>query len=192
MDVHKIISSRRLRILFQPIYDKKNDLVLGYEALVRGPEGSFLEFPKELFKVARRVGARQKLEMACFKTALSEYQSKLIQSKALFFVNFHPVVLSNCIDEILFELDGCRERTVIEITEASKIRCRQGVFNKLKKSGVMVALDDVGIGDRSLSSICDLETDYLKVDKGVIRGIVSGNGSADRYELVLSFLVKFG
>lgn|GEM_PF-5529010 len=192
MDVYKIISSRRLRILFQPIYDKKNNMVLGYEALVRGPEGSFLEFPKELFKVARKTGARQKLEMACFKTALSEYRTKLIHSKALFFINFHPVVLANCIDEILFELDGCRERTVIEITEASKIRCRQSVFNKLKNRGVMVALDDVGIGDRSLSSICDLETDYLKVDKGVIRGIVSGNGSADKYELVLSFLVKFG
>ncbi|WP_231702827.1 EAL domain-containing protein [Desulfocucumis palustris] len=188
----RIIDSGRLRILFQPIRDRRKNVVVGYEALVRGPEGSPLELPKKLFKAARKAGGRQELEMACFRKALSVYRSRLIGSGALLFVNFHPVVLSSCIDEILFELDGCRKKTVIEITEASKIRCGRDVFRQLKNGGVRVALDDVGIGDRSLSSICDLESDYLKVDKGVVRGIVSGNGSADKYGLVLSFLVKFG
>jgi EAL domain-containing protein (putative c-di-GMP-specific phosphodiesterase class I) len=188
----KIINSRRLRVLFQPIYHSKSGEVAGYEALARGPEGSPFELPKSLFKAARRAGGRQELEMACFKTALSEYRSKLLPTGAQLFVNFHPAVLSSCIEEILFELNGYREKTVIEVTEASRMKCGQGVFKRLKDEGVKVALDDVGIGDRSFSSICDVEVDYLKVDKRVIRGIVSGNVNADKYGLVLGFLVKFG
>lgn len=191
MDVMSMINSGRLRVLFQPIHDSKRGVVVGYEALARGPEGSSLELPKRLFKAARRAGGRQELEMACFRIALSEYRSKLFDSGALLFVNFHPVVLSDCLEDILSELDGCRERTVIEFTEASRLKLGQSVLKRLKESRVRVALDDVGKGDRSLSSICDVKVDYLKVDKGIIKGISSGNDSAEDYGRLLSFLVDF-
>lgn len=192
MDLQAIVRNRLIRVLFQPIYDYEKKRIIGYEALSRGPAGSCYEGAKELFGAAKREGAQGIVEMACFKKALTEYRSKLFDTGALLFVNFNPVVLSDCLGEILFELDGCRERTVIEVTEASRLRLGQAVFNRLKEKGVRVALDDVGIGDRSFSSICDVEVDYLKVDKGVVRGIVSGDGNAEKYGLVMSFLVRFG
>jgi len=187
-----LIDSGRLRVLFQPIHNIKSGAVIGYEALARGPEGSSLELPKKLFKAARRAGGRQELEMACFRTALSEYRTKLFDYGALLFVNFHPVILSGCLNEIMSELDGFREKTVIEVTESSRLKLRRCVYDKLKEKGVRIALDDVGVGDRSFSSICDVEVDYLKVDKGVVRGISSGNGNANKYKFLLTFLAEFG
>ncbi|OPX88214.1 MAG: Cyclic di-GMP phosphodiesterase YahA [Pelotomaculum sp. PtaB.Bin104] len=118
--------------------------------------------------------------------------SKLFDYGALLFVNFHPVILSGCLDEILSDLDGFREKTVIEVTESSRLKLRRCVYDKLKEKGVRIALDDVGVGDRSFSSICDVEVDYLKVDKGVVRGISSGNGNANKYKFLLTFLAEFG
>lgn len=192
MDIMTVINSENLRVLFQPILDNKKGVVVGYEALARGPACGPYEYPRRLFRAARRVGRGRELEMACFRIALAEYRSRLFDLGALFFVNFHPVVLSDCLEEILYELDGCGMRTVIEVTEASGFKPGRAVLNRLRGIGVRLALDDVGVGDRSFSSICDVEVDYLKVDKGVVRGIVSGNGNAEKYGLVMSFLVRFG
>jgi len=187
-----MIDSGMLRVLFQPIHNIKSDAIIGYEALARGPEGSSLELPKKLFKAARRAGGRQELEMACFRTALSEYQAKLFDSGALLFVNFHPVILSGCLGEILSELDGFRDKTVIEVTESSRLKLRRCVLERLRENGVRLALDDVGKGDRSFSSICGVKVNYFKVDKGIIEGVSSGNDSAKDYGDILSFLIGFG
>jgi EAL domain-containing protein (putative c-di-GMP-specific phosphodiesterase class I) len=45
-----------LRAVYQPIVDIVDGGVVGYEALARGPSGSSLEMPNELFAAAREEG----------------------------------------------------------------------------------------------------------------------------------------
>ncbi len=52
--VENIIKERNIRTLYQPLISLEDGGILGYEALTRGPEGSDLEDPGNLFDAARR------------------------------------------------------------------------------------------------------------------------------------------
>lgn len=193
MDIKSLIKSDMIRILFQPIHDYRHGYVIGYEALARGPEGSLAEGAKNLFKAAKQSGLRMELEMHCFRKALNEYRSKIAGDGGLLFVNFHPEILAGNCDEIISELSGIRERTVIEVTESySRIRCISGHLQRLKGKGVRVALDDIGAGDRSLSNLCETRVDYLKIDRQIIQGLTKVKSvDSEYYKLLLKFLTRF-
>ena len=66
-----LIEEGRLRTLFQPIVDLSSKAIVGYEALARGPVGSPLEMPDDLFAVARTEGVIGPLDRACRSVALA-------------------------------------------------------------------------------------------------------------------------
>lgn len=55
-ELHAILDQGLLVPVFQPIVDLRARAIFGYEALIRGPEGSALHRPDRLFAVARRAG----------------------------------------------------------------------------------------------------------------------------------------
>ena len=193
MKVVNLIERDMLRILYQPIYDYKRDVVVGYEALARGPEGTCLEGARTLFYAAEYEGVQDMLELACFKKALSEFRSKLSGSGLLLFVNFHPGVLAAHHEEILQELNGCRDNTVIEVAESySKIRHMSGYFKIVRDNGVRIAFDDIGAGDRSLANLCEFRADFFKVDRSIIQGLTKvKSGDAGYYRALLKLLADF-
>lgn len=192
MDIRKIIYRNAVRILYQPIYDLKEESIVGYEALARGPEGSPVEGANRLFKAAKEEGLKEKLEMACFQNAVREFRAKLNLNGKYLFLNLHPETFVNNCNEILEILEGIYEKTVLEISEASsEIRYVTGCLNRIKEAGVRVALDDIGAGDRSLSNLCELKADYLKIDRGIIQGLTKvKSGDAEYYRLLLRYLVE--
>ena len=52
-----VIGSRQLRPAFQPVRRLSDGGIMGYEALIRGPQGSTLEPPTVLFAVALGFGS---------------------------------------------------------------------------------------------------------------------------------------
>lgn len=48
-ELENIIRERKIRIVYQPIVNVKTGEIMGYEALTRGPEGSPLFSPVDLF-----------------------------------------------------------------------------------------------------------------------------------------------
>ena len=63
-----ILSGRKLRAVFQPIVGVKTGEVLGYEALIRGPQDHELEMPDDLRAVAREGDLLLELESLCVET----------------------------------------------------------------------------------------------------------------------------
>lgn len=53
-ELKEIIDKKNVRTVFQPIISMKTGEILGYEALSRGPKGSPLESPLELFAAAEK------------------------------------------------------------------------------------------------------------------------------------------
>lgn len=51
-----VLAERRLACVFQPIFGFREGAIVGHEALVRGPEGSPLESPGQLFAAAHACG----------------------------------------------------------------------------------------------------------------------------------------
>src|SRR6478752_3223104 len=64
-ELQRIIELRLLTPVFQPIIALDSRRILGYEALIRGPENSPLHTPDQLFSVARRTKQLASLEFAC-------------------------------------------------------------------------------------------------------------------------------
>src|SRR4051812_45981425 len=69
----EILQHGRLSPVFQPIVDMSSGVLVGYEGLIRGPQGSALHSPAELFKLARECGLSRELEIRCRVAVLARF-----------------------------------------------------------------------------------------------------------------------
>lgn len=63
-DLDRIIEEGLVVPVFQPIVELATERVVAYEALARGPRGSALERPDQLFAAARATGRLHALDWA--------------------------------------------------------------------------------------------------------------------------------
>src|SRR5690348_3210857 len=165
--IHKLISERALRTLFQPIIDGSSRTVLGHEALTRGLLSGF-ESPTTLIECASRYGLTQALETACIETALGAFHALRIQGRL--FLNLLPQTLlewSPLADWLGAQLEAHRidpHDVVLEITEhglsADESRLAAAV-RPLRALGCDIAIDDLGAGSSGLKSWAEIRPDYV-------------------------------
>jgi len=84
-EVRRILRDRSIRTLFQPIVRLPWRKILGFEALSRGPEGSYLETADNLFGFTERAGMLGEVEMLCVDRALAN--AKKLPEGAILFLN---------------------------------------------------------------------------------------------------------
>lgn len=169
-----------LHTVFQPIVRASNGAVEGYEALVRGPEGSPLYEPAALFAHARSSGNLARLELEALEAAARAFGEQELPGRL--FLNASPALATRHTEAFLnFARRAPRhgvspERMVIEFTEGDKIhdheRMRQ-VAGSLRALGLAIALDDLGEGFSSLRLWKELAPEIVKIDKHFIQGIDS-------------------
>jgi len=186
------LNKDRLEAAFQPIVDLKNDQIVGYEALVRWPDGveeAPNAGPEDIVRAAQAAGKGRDL-VRMMLTAAASFMAKKLKSKQdrpLF------VALNVSVTQLLEEsfIDDVRKAIssnklpggalVLELTEAEQItdaaKCA-AVFAKLKKTGAALAFDDFGAGFSSLSNLQKFSFDYLKIDKSFI-GELTDNDKKD-------------
>lgn len=160
---------------FQPIIDIDAGRVVSYEVLLRGknnepPGAIFGQIPKE--------------RLMNFDQASRERAIKLAANLGLecnLNLNFTP-------GSILFESGKYVEDTVaaaqkqgveakqliLEITESEVINTTSAfvnVLNKLRRTGLTIAIDDFGAGYAGLNLLADVQPDLIKLDMHLLRGI---------------------
>ncbi len=177
-ELRQVIADGRIRPLFQPIVSLRDAVILGYEALSRGPEGSVLESPDMLFALAEDAQCLWDLERLCRTKALEAYQSS--GSKVRLFLNVNPSVIEDPQFKAGFTREYLKafgidpERIVFEITERRAI-LNNGEFRQAighyKAQNYQIAIDDAGAGYAGLNLISDVQPHYLKLDMNLIRGI---------------------
>ncbi|MBC7755230.1 MAG: phosphodiesterase [Bdellovibrio sp.] len=177
-DVSKIIQTRNLTALFQPIIDLNNSVVFGHEALIRGPVETQLHSPLALLEAAHLTNLTPQIEFLCREVVLAEYAQS--QNKNKLFVNISPYCLQLNESEFAFTLKqldhlGVKPSDiVIEITEGSSIKDFSqltDVVNIYKALGFGIALDDLGEGFSSLRLWSEIAPDYVKIDKHFVSNI---------------------
>ena len=169
-----------LHAVFQPIVRASNGAIEGYEALIRGPEGTPLHEPAGLFAEARSGGFLARLELAALETAARTFRELDLPGRL--FLNASPALATRHTEAFLAFARGLQtqgpspERVVIEFTEGDKIhdheRMRE-VVGQLRALGLSIALDDLGEGFSSLRLWKDLAPEIVKIDKHFIQGIDS-------------------
>ncbi|TXI81674.1 MAG: GGDEF domain-containing protein [Flavobacteriales bacterium] len=178
LGVHQIIDRGLLRPVFQPIVDFRLRSILGFEALIRGPEHSPLHAPVDLFAAARAVGRMADLEHACRETSLRAFAGLRLPGRL--FLNVTPGVLltpqwmNGATQRLLAELGIAENRIVIELTENQQITDMpemQAALQHFRGRGFQIAIDDLGEGFANLRMWSEVRPEFVKIDRHFIDGI---------------------
>ena len=176
--INKIVTQKAITLLAQPIIDVATNEVRAWELLSRGPKGTVLESPLQLFTVARQTGRLYELEMIVVEKMLQ--QVKASRCRQDIFVNCTPLTLGNIkftsdLKKLLQKYRGIPPKQItFEVTERDSIEGLKNFafnINVLRLMGFKIAVDDTGAGYSSLNTISEIMPDIIKIDRSVIENI---------------------
>ena len=174
----RIMAEGLLYPVFQPIMDFRVRAILGYEALIRGPAGSALHRPDQLFAAAARSGVALDLEHACREASLRAFAALRLAGRL--FLNVTPgclldhKMMNGHTRALLAELGIAPNRIVIELTENQQITDLPGIHEAMlhyRGRGFQIAIDDLGEGFANLRMWSELKPEFVKIDKHFVHGI---------------------
>lgn len=179
----RLLLPHALRTVFQPIVDLEDPgrvTVHSYEGLSRGPAGTNFENPAVLFEYVRRKGAESLVDRICVVTALEA--SRRLPPESAVACNVHASSLGGDAGFARFvartmEHGGFDPRRLtVELVEHSRFWNRQTFLSQLdemRRLGLSIALDDVGLGYANFRMILDARPDVLKADRYLVRDVDS-------------------
>lgn len=161
---------------FQPIVDIESSSVWGYEALVRGVEG------QGAYEVLSQVNEhnRYAFDQACRVKAIELAAAGIGNSTAKLSINFMPNAVYEpkaCIRATLATAARTQfdtSRLMFEFTENERMTDVDHVshiVSEYRRMGFTTALDDFGAGYAGLSLLAKFQTDLIKLDMELLRGI---------------------
>ena len=152
--LEQVLREDALHPVFQPVVDLSTGETVAWEALVRGPRGSAIASPQQLFAAAARSGHLADLDAACLRTAL-----RTPHGGGTLFVNASADLL---------EVPSVGHRhVVVDLTERALTTRPADVFRlaaRLRERGWGIALDDLGADPAALALLPVLRPDVLKLD----------------------------
>ncbi len=176
--LHEIVQSRRLTAVFQPILDMHQAHVIGFEGLIRGPVGSPLHSPVELFSVARDCGRVVEVEYLARRIVLESFAKLGFPGRI--FLNVSPDVLlqqNSRTGETLKYIEqlGLQpQQVIIELTENAQTLdydLLREATEHYRRMGFEIAIDDLGEGFSGLRLWSEIRPNYVKIDKHFIQNI---------------------
>ncbi len=176
--IEDVIRNREITTVFQAIVCLSEGVIMGYEALSRGPKGSVLERPDLLFAEAEKCGKLWELELLCRSKAL-EQAEKLPQACKMF-INVDPNVIKDprfekgLTGDLLKELRIAAESIVFEITERTAVDDYQNfrrVLENYRSQGYRIAIDDLGAGCSGMTLLAETRPQFIKIDMTLVRDI---------------------
>ncbi len=161
-----------LWMAYQPIVSERGATLVGFEALMRTDDPE-LKRPDVIIETAQKLQRERELgRLVRSRVAQGVAQTP---ADAVVFTNLLPIDL---MDPELFEADaplsGVAGRVVLELTERATLDSISNLPDRvrsLREMGFRLAVDDLGAGYSGLSSITQLEPDWVKLDMSLIRGI---------------------
>jgi EAL domain-containing protein (putative c-di-GMP-specific phosphodiesterase class I) len=191
------IARRDISPVFQPVFDLQTGEMIGMEALSRGPRGSEFESGETLFSLAERTELLVPLERVCRQRSLEAAANSSPDRQI--FINLSPAAASDpefLGPMFLEQVAACGlapHRIVLEITERT-YAVYEGLFrevlSRFRQQNFRIAVDDVGTGYSNLTSLAEIEPDYLKFDNVFVRGIDRRRTKQDLLEALMSFARK--
>jgi EAL domain-containing protein (putative c-di-GMP-specific phosphodiesterase class I) len=177
---------------FHPIVDLDRGVVWGYEALVRGAQGQ----PAGQILSQVDESRQYKFDQACRVKAI-ELAGRLFPrtDETRLSINFMPNAVYEPAACIRTSLETARRvgfdtrRIMFEFTENERMVDTKHVARiiaEYKRLGFITAIDDFGAGHAGLNLLANLQTDLIKIDMEIIRGVTD---SAARRAIIAGILV---
>ncbi len=169
-------------LCYQPQLDIQTNTIMGVEVLLRWKDSdNNIVSPEEFVPVAEETGLIIPIGEWILKKAFSQLAEWHKSGKALInmSVNLSPRQFmdhefSNIVKEIVKNSTVDPRYLILEITESLLIadtKHTSTLLQGFKDMGIGLSIDDFGIGYSSLSYLCELPIDELKIDRAFISGL---------------------
>lgn len=174
---------------YQPIFDPKSELFVGYEALLRWIDGNGqpVFFPDQFIPIAERSGLIIDLGKEMIGTAVgnlhdwsSEHGGERDLAINLSPLQFHDENLVRDIEQIVQQYQVDPSMLKFEITESLFVHDGDYVLERLQELralGCRLSLDDFGTGYSSLAYLQRYPFDQIKIDKCFVDNVLESSKS---------------
>lgn len=180
LELREALVQREFQIYYQPILALEQDVITGYEALLRWqhPERGMIS-PDEFIPIAEETGLIIAIGEWVLQQACMDATNWLIPVKVA--VNLSPVQFRShdLVRTVCSALENSNldpERLELEITESVPLQNDESVLNtlhQLRAAGVGMVLDDFGTGYSSLSYLRSFPFDKIKVDQSFVHDMIA-------------------
>jgi EAL domain-containing protein (putative c-di-GMP-specific phosphodiesterase class I) len=190
--LESLIAHEQVEVLFQPLIEPRTGRVSGAEALART---SIAPSADVLFARAAAVGLDERLSRLVQRKALraaAAWEGPLRELSVSINVLAAELARDSYDDWLLEEIATAGiqpARVTAEITENALLALDDALAERLarlREAGVKIAVDDFGTGYASLAYLTRLPLDILKIDRGLIVDIVTG----ERDRIVVKALIR--
>lgn len=192
-------SGIKLFPLYQRIEDlcvaKPKALGFAYEATIRGRTmNNQVTSAFELFSKAKKLNEEAILD---YKARMASMEmARLFPQDVILFLNARWKAIET---GLLFVDDRHTliplHRIVLEVTEqshATDIKRSRGYLDVLRRQGLQLAIDDFGTGYSNFHLVAELEPEYVKLDKSIIRSIATSESTRRTLSGLVSFADQVG
>ncbi len=176
-EVRATFLGMQLHSVFQPMVDVRQNVALGYEALLRASDqkGNAIA-PPAAFRQAEAVGRLVKFDRLCRTLHTLNYLN-MGKGSGLLFLNVHPELLvavnahGKVFEQVLHQHDVATSDVVIEINESAVSEEKQlaAAIANYRERGYKIAIDDFGKEHSNLERLWTLSPEYVKLDGGIIQ-----------------------
>jgi EAL domain-containing protein (putative c-di-GMP-specific phosphodiesterase class I) len=169
----RILSTRVIECVFQPVVDLRTGGIVGFEALARGPADEVT--PTALFSAAAARGRLPELDWICRAAACRAALAANLPPDLALFVNVEPATgMIPCPPDLADVIRDAVEQlqVVAEVTERSVARDPAALLATvadLREYTSLIALDDVGAEHSSQAMMSLIHPDVIKLDRYVVQ-----------------------
>lgn len=180
--LRRALENKEFQLHYQPIYNLKDQKLIGVEALIRWQDTEHgLIMPDNFIPFAEETGliipiGDWVLEHACKQVVEWESQGlgQLLLAVNVSSIQFDYGKLYANVISTLDKTGLAAQQLELEITERMFLNITDNVkdtLDKLTNDGIKLSIDDFGTGYSSLSYLKQLPIDTLKIDRSFIMGI---------------------
>ena len=200
-DLGSAIERNELRLVFQPMVDLRSQQVVGAESLLRwehptrGPIG-----PSEFIPIAERAGLIVPIGMWVIEESIrsaARWQSRGPQRVSVN-VSAPQIRSPDFVDHLRRSLEAHQlepRLLALEISETmlvDEIESTTGNLARLRELGVLIALDDFGIGYCSLSYLRRFPVDIVKIDRQFVHELDGDPRAVPMAAMILQLTAGLG
>ncbi|MCG7979518.1 MAG: EAL domain-containing protein, partial [Candidatus Thiodiazotropha endolucinida] len=196
--LREAVEKQQLSLVYQPQILMRTGEIIGVEALSRWNHPQLGQIPPtEFIATAERIGMIKPLTewvlrtacnhaVACRKAGLPAVRMAVNISPSHFLEKDFVSLINRVIEETGMNPTELELEVTENVVQTNPENLT--VFRELKDLGVLIAIDDFGVGYSSFASLKHLTADYLKIDRHFVNDMLSD----DETQLLIASMIDLG
>lgn len=191
-------------VVFQPIHETTDGHVVGAECLMRWTPDNKPVSPVEFIPIAEKIGEVSeltKINILKLGELIRRLKEKQLVTESMRFainisvVEILDVEFATKITECILAAGLKPQNIKLELTESALIdnfNYVNKVLQQLQGIGYRISIDDFGTGFSSLSYLCRLSFDEIKIDRAFVTDVVHDGRLQSVYNSIVSLAQNLG